>query len=130
MQAIRGEDTRPELALRSALHRLGLRFRVGVVVLPGTRRRADIVFAGAKVVCLVHGCFWHGCPRHRPLHKANAAYWRAKIALNVRRDRDTLARLVRAGWRVVTCWTHEDPVAAARRIERIVRGPVARASPI
>jgi DNA mismatch endonuclease (patch repair protein) len=113
-------DTPCELALRSAVHRLGLRFRVDWP-LPGTRRRADLAFVTARVAVFVDGCFWHGCPVHATWPKANAAWWRAKLAGNVARDRDTDARLRRAGWRVLRFWEHADMAAAARRVERAVR---------
>jgi len=120
MVANRGRDTRPERALRSSLHRLGLRFRLQGAVVPGTRRRVDIVFGPARVAVLVDGCFWHGCPDHGTSAKANAEFWDAKITANVRRDLDTNDRLRRAGWTVVRVWEHEDPSSAAVEIERLV----------
>jgi DNA mismatch endonuclease (patch repair protein) len=120
MVATPRRDTPCELALRSAVHRLGLRFRVDWP-LPGTRRRADLAFVTAHVAVFVDGCFWHGCPVHATWPKANAAWWRAKLAGNVARDRDTDARLRRAGWRVLRFWEHADMVEAARRVERAVR---------
>lgn len=120
MVATPRRDTPCELALRSAVHRLGLRFRVDWP-LPGTRRRADLAFVTARVAVFVDGCFWHGCPEHATWPKANAAWWRAKLAGNVARDRDTDAHLRRAGWRVLRFWEHADMVRAARRVERAVR---------
>jgi DNA mismatch endonuclease (patch repair protein) len=120
MVATPRRDTPCELALRSAVHRLGLRFRVDWP-LPGTRRRADLAFVTARVAVFVDGCFWHGCPVHATWPKANAPWWRAKLAGNVARDRDTDARLRRAGWRVLRFWEHADMVEAARRVERAVR---------
>lgn len=114
-------DTKPELALRRALHRRGLRFRVDRGVLTGVRRRADLVFTAARVVVFVDGCFWHGCPEHATWPKNNAAFWREKIETNRLRDRDTETRLVDAGWKVARMWEHEDPEKAADRIERLVR---------
>jgi DNA mismatch endonuclease (patch repair protein) len=64
---------------------------------------------------------WHGCPIHGTSPKNNASWWRAKIDANIARDRDTDTRLLEAGWTVVRIWEHEDPVAAANRIEREVR---------
>jgi DNA mismatch endonuclease (patch repair protein) len=120
MVATPRRDTPCELALRSAVHRLGLRFRVDWP-LPGTRRRADLAFVTARVAVFVDGCFWHGCPVHATWPKANAAWWRAKLAGNIGRDRDTDARLRGAGWRVLRFWEHADMVEAARRVERTVR---------
>lgn len=121
MRAARRRDTRPELELRSELHRFGLRFRVHRGIVPGVRRQADIVFGPARVAVFVDGCFWHSCPLHATRAKANAAFWRAKLAENCRRDRDTDARLRTAGWRVIRVWEHENARAAARRIARAVR---------
>lgn len=106
MRRQRQRDTAPEVALRSALHRLGLRFRVDYK-LGGLRRRADLAFPTERVAVFVDGCFWHGCPEHGTAPKANAAWWRDKIAANVARDRDTVARLEEAGWLVVRVWEHE-----------------------
>ncbi len=71
MKAQRTRDTAAELAVRSALHRLGLRFRVNRPVV-GLRRRADVVFPTEKVAVFIDGCFWHGCPLHATWPKANA----------------------------------------------------------
>lgn len=62
------------------------------------------------------GCFWHSCPRHHTVPKANREWWVAKLAANVERDRDTDRRLRAAGWKVIRIWEHEDPTDAARRI--------------
>ena len=120
MQATRRRDTPGELALRSALHALGLRYRVDRP-LPETRRRADVAFVGLKVAIFVDGCFWHACPRHATWPKKNAAWWRTKIMANVARDRDTDKRLRRRGWIVLRFWAHEDMGAAAQRVDTIVR---------
>lgn len=115
MKQQRRRDTRPEVAIRSALHRAGLRFRVDHK-LDGLRRRGDIVFPRRRLVVFVDGCFWHGCPEHRTWPKENADWWRAKLEANVARDRDTDARLARLGWTVVRVWEHEEPHQAAKRI--------------
>jgi DNA mismatch endonuclease (patch repair protein) len=120
MKGTRRRDTAPEIALRSELHRLGLRFRVDRSPLPGGRRRADIVFGPARVAVYVHGCFWHGCPEHATWPKANAEWWREKIEANRRRDADTDARLHDAGWLALRVWEHEDPAPAAERIATVV----------
>jgi len=120
MLATRRADTEPERALRSELHRNGLRFRLHRSVVPGVRRQVDIVFGPARVAVFVDGCFWHSCPMHATRAKANAGFWRSKLSENERRDRDTDRRLRRAGWRVVRVWEHEDVRVAARRIAGIV----------
>ena len=122
MRLTRRRDTPAELALRSWLHRLGLRFRVDSRPLPAVRRRADVLFGAARVAVFVDGCFWHGCPTHGTWPKANAAWWREKIEGNRRRDEDTDARLNEAGWVVVRLWAHDDASQAARRIAALLRG--------
>ena len=114
-------DTRPELALRRELHRRGRRFFVDRAPLKGLRRRPDLVFPRRRVAVYVDGCFWHSCPVHASSPKNNAEWWAAKLAGNVVRDRDSDARLVEAGWVVVRVWEHEDPAAAADRVERALR---------
>jgi DNA mismatch endonuclease (patch repair protein) len=122
MQNCRGRDTAPEKQLRSACHRLGLRFRVAARPLRGFRRSADLVFSAKRVVVFMDGCFWHCCAAHFVMPKTNADYWRPKIEGNVRRDRETDARLEAEGWRVVRVWEHENMLAAALRIAALVRG--------
>lgn len=121
MVAVRGRDTRPERELRSALHRQGLRFRLHRRVVADVRRQTDIVLGPARIAVFVDGCFWHGCPDHATQAKANAAFWRDKIAANKARDADTDERLRRAGWHVIRVWEHENPRKAARRIARVAR---------
>lgn len=120
MSRVGQRDTAPELALRRELHGLGLRYRVDRKVLPNVRRRADVVFGHSLVAVFVDGCFWHCCPKHATHPKTNAAWWRVKLRGNVLRDRDTDQRLRAAGWQVLRVWAHEDPIRAARRIERSV----------
>jgi DNA mismatch endonuclease (patch repair protein) len=122
MQANRGRDTTPELALRRAAHRLGLRYRVDAPPVPGLRRRADMLFPRAKVAVFLDGCFWHGCPEHFTVAKTNARYWAEKVETNRARDRDTDARLTAEAWLVIRVWEHERPEEAAERIAEAVRG--------
>jgi DNA mismatch endonuclease, patch repair protein len=129
MKRVRLRDTGPELALRRELHRLGLRYRLHQAVVPGVRRRPDIVFGPKRVAVFIDGCFWHGCPQHATVAKANRAFWNAKIRSNQLRDSDTNLRLEEAGWRVVRIWEHEDPEAAALRIKSFVRSHVSWARP-
>jgi len=116
MQGTGRRDTAPELALRRALWRSGLRYRVDAPPLGGVRRRADLVFTRARLAVFVDGCFWHACSRHASWPKINGAWWRAKIEANIVRDRDTDSTLRAAGWRVMRVWAHEDVARAARRI--------------
>ena len=124
MQANRPRDTRPERALRSAAHALGLRYRVGTRPLPKLRRTADLVFTRAKVAVFLDGCFWHGCPEHFRPAKLNESFWTTKIADNQKRDQDTDRQLAEAGWTVVRVWEHEDPVDAALRIASLVKSSI------
>lgn len=121
MQSNKSRDTKPELALRSAVHALGLRYRVSAKPLRELRRTADLVFPRAKVAVFLDGCFWHGCPEHYTVASANATFWAEKVEANRARDRDTDGRLAAAGWVSVRIWEHEDPVAAARQVEEVVR---------
>ncbi|MET0197261.1 MAG: very short patch repair endonuclease, partial [Rhodococcus fascians] len=109
----RRRDTKPEVALRRELHRLGLRYFVDRAPLKGMRRRADVVFPRRKVAVYVDGCFWHSCPVHATKPRNNAQWWADKLAANVARDRDTDARLEAEGWTVVRVWEHEPVTDAA-----------------
>lgn len=120
MQSNRGRDTKPELALRSAVHALGLRYRVSARPLRDVRRTADLVFPKERVAVFLDGCFWHGCPEHHTVAVTNAGFWADKVKANVARDRDTDSRLQEAGWLAVRVWEHEDLVSAARRVRDIV----------
>src|SRR3954452_14748829 len=79
MKANRPRNTSPELLLRSALHRRGLRFRVHQRPEPELRSTADILFRRARVAVYVDGCFWHRCPEHGNLPKSNRAWWQNKL---------------------------------------------------
>lgn len=107
MQANRGRDTKPELAVRRAAHAAGLRYRVDYRPIPTLNRRADLVFTRAKVAVFVDGCFWHGCPEHHTTSKTNARFWADKVRRNRERDNHTDKVLIEAGWAVVRVWEHE-----------------------
>lgn len=103
MAGIRGKDTKPELALRRALHARGFRFRLHSKAVHG---RPDIVLAKFRAVVFVHGCFWHrheGC-RYTTTPSTRREFWQGKFAANVARDEAVLAKLLRDGWRVATVW--------------------------
>lgn len=121
MQRQARRDTKPELALRREIWRRGLRYRVDVAPIAGLRRRADMVFSRARVAVYVDGCYWHRCPAHATVPKANRDWWVAKLEANVQRDRDTDARLGAAHWEVVRVWEHEAIADAADRVETAVR---------
>lgn len=116
MQSTRRRDTPAEIALRSILHGLGLRFRVDRPIEGVPRVRPDIVFVSAKVVVFVDGCFWHACPEHGTLPKTNTHWWSQKLRSNVERDRRQDAALAAAGWTVIRVWEHEDPHTAAQAV--------------
>jgi len=103
MSGIRGKDTRPELIVRSYLHRAGLRFRLHAK-LPG---KPDLVLPKYRTIVFVHGCFWHrhaGC-RYATVPTNNAAFWKEKFASNVQRDAKVKAQLEEMGWRVLVVWS-------------------------
>lgn len=128
MQANRGRDTKPELALRRLLHARGLRYRVQTRPTPELRNRLDIVFRTAKVAVDVRGCFWHACDQHSTKPKANAEIWARKLQQNIERDTALERRLSDMGWHLEIVWEHEDSVAAADRVEAVVasRRPATR----
>src|ERR1700691_3337345 len=114
MRAIRRTDTKPEIALRRALHRQGYRFRKDyrLDLAEGKRVRPDIAFTARRVAVFVDGCFWHACPEHGGKPANNTWYWEPKLRRNVERDRVADAALSAAGWDVVRVWEHE-PLDAA-----------------
>jgi DNA mismatch endonuclease (patch repair protein) len=120
MSAAARAHTAPERALRSALHRRGLRFRIQCPLPFDRRRKADISFPRETVAVFVDGCFWHSCPEHATHPKANADFWRVKLERNRERDADTDRRLADAGWSVIRIWEHEDPETAADRVATAV----------
>jgi DNA (cytosine-5)-methyltransferase 1 len=121
MSATRGRDNPAELALRSALHAKGYRFRVHYKAVKGLRRVADIAFPSLRTLIFLDGCFWHGCPVHGTWPKTNAKFWRAKIVANRRRDRNTDKELKAAGWQVIRIWEHEDSSVVLKRLVHALR---------
>jgi len=103
MAGIRGKDTKPEVDLRRALHRKGLRYRLHVSGLPG---RPDIVLPRHRAAIQVHGCFWH---RHQQCvfcttPASNADFWKPKFRETLKRDKQNLRSLRKLGWRVAIVW--------------------------
>ena len=103
MRRIGSRDTKPEIIIRSLLHRLGYRFRLHRKGLPG---RPDIVFPSLRKVIFVHGCFWH---QHRScidgrLPKSSTSYWVPKLLGNKQRDRSNRRALTRLGWSILVVW--------------------------
>jgi DNA mismatch endonuclease, patch repair protein len=115
MSRIRGRDTRPELIVRSFLHRQGLRFRVHRTDLPG---RPDIALAGSRLAIFVHGCFWHRHPQCRFAYspRSNVTFWNQKFERNQLRDAAVMNALREKGWHPVVVWECEvQNVALLRR---------------
>lgn len=105
MGMVRAKNTKPELLVRSIVHRLGYRYRLHAKDLPG---RPDLVFRSRKKVIFVHGCFWHRhddpqCTRTR-FPTSNQSYWLSKFKQNIQRDMMTRRRLEEGGWTSLTVW--------------------------
>lgn len=103
MAGIRGRNTKPEIAVRRALHAMGFRFRLHDRRLPG---RPDLVLARYRVAIFVHGCFWHrhtGC-RFATTPATRPDFWQQKFDANVARDAQQRDALIASGWRVATVW--------------------------
>jgi len=122
MRAIKSRDTGPERAVRALLRAIAPGYRLHRADLPG---KPDVVYVGRRLAIFVHGCFWHGhdCPRGARAPKANAAYWRAKIARNRARDIKTLAAYPLMGWRAVVVYECElkDKAALSARLAAALR---------
>lgn len=106
MSRIKSKNTKPELLVRSWLHRHGFRFRLHVKDLPGT---PDIVLPRYRTVIEVRGCYWHRHPGCRFAYtpKSNVEFWNAKFAENIKRDISTDETLKESGWRVIVIWECE-----------------------
>jgi len=103
MSRIKGRDTKPEVKLRKALWRIGLRYRVcGKIT-----GKPDLIFSKKKVAVFIDGCFWHGCPQHCKMPESNSEFWEKKIKGNVHRDRNAEASLSASGWTVLRFWEHQ-----------------------
>ena len=102
MRAVKSKNTKPEIVVRTVLHRLGFRFRLHRTDLPG---KPDLVLPKYRAVIFIHGCFWHG---HDCIlfswPKTRRDFWQSKIDSNVRRDRKHIRTLIQGGWRVATIW--------------------------
>jgi len=121
MARVRSKDTKPEMAVRRLVHRLGYRYRLHRRDLPGS---PDLVFPGRRKVILVHGCFWHRhpdptCKRAR-MPKTRVEFWVPKLEANAERDARTLQALEALGWEALTLWECE--IESNRDLEqRIIR---------
>ena len=106
MAAIKGKNTKPELAVRRMLHKLGYRYVLHGAKLPG---RPDLVFPSRKKVVFVHGCFWHmhACRYGQVVPATRTEFWQAKRRSNVGRDRATIRHLRAQGWKAAVAWECE-----------------------
>jgi DNA mismatch endonuclease (patch repair protein) len=125
MQSNRPRDTKPEVALRSALHRRGLRFFKHTRPIAGLRCEPDVVFPRIKLAVFIDGCFWHGCTEHKTIPRTNRQWWEDKIQRTRDRDRANDARLTTEGWRVLRFWEHETldgvVISIAREVSHLRR---------
>jgi DNA mismatch endonuclease, patch repair protein len=106
MSRVKQKNTKPEVKVRSILHRLGYRFRINRKDLPGS---PDIVLPKYETVIFVHGCFWH---RHKKCSRAttpstNKKYWNKKFEDNIARDKKKIRELKKLGWKVLIIWECE-----------------------
>ena len=123
MSRIKGKDTKPELVVRSILHKMGYRFRLHRKDLPGT---PDIVLPKYKTVIFLHGCFWHrhkGC-KYAYTPKSRVKFWKNKFAETVKRDKQHLKQLKENGWEVFIVWECEtkDMDKLKKIINKITQG--------
>lgn len=122
MSAIRGKDTKPELALRKALRDVGIQgYRLHWKRAPG---RPDIAYPRSKVAIFVHGCFWHRCPIcDPPLPKSHTDFWIKKFERNKERDIEKVHALEAKGWKVFVFWECEirkDAIGCAEKVKAFI----------
>ena len=115
-------NTKPEIAIRSLLHRQGYRFRKNLRLdVPGLRVRIDIVFPRHRLAVFIDGCFWHNCPLHGGSPQSNVEYWQQKLERNACRDELVNERLREAGWHVLRIWEHVTPAEAAAQVRTVLQ---------
>ncbi len=129
MRANRGRDTTPELAVRRLVHGAGLRFRVNARPETDLRRTVDLLFRRSRVVVLIDGCFWHGCPQHHQAPRTNAQFWSDKIRRNRERDAETDRILAERGWSVMRFWEHEVRTDVDRVAAEVIAAVRSRSRP-
>jgi len=113
MSRIRSKDTKPELRLRKAVFKRGMRYRLHSKKLPG---KPDMVMHRKKLAVFCHGCFWHGHEGCYREPKSNTDYWRKKLARNKARDKRVVAELEKMGWRVIQVWECD----IKKRLDKVV----------
>ena len=121
MSRVKSKDTKPEILVRSVIHRMGFRFRKNRVDLPG---KPDIVLSKARKIIFVNGCFWHGhknCKRaSRP--SSNKSIWSTKLDMNIQRDKKNIVLLKKQGWHILIIWQCQirDEIRLMYRIKRFL----------
>ena len=121
MSRVRNKDTKPELAVRRLVHRMGFRYRLHLRTLPG---KPDLVFPRRKRAIFVHGCFWHrhaGCSLAR-MPKSRLEFWKLKLEANRKRDSRNRRLLRKEGWRLLVVWECQlaDEATVKNRIMRFL----------
>jgi DNA mismatch endonuclease (patch repair protein) len=123
MSSIKSYDTQPELMIRSLIHRMGYRFRLRNVWLPGS---PDIVLPRHKKVIFIHGCFWHGHQKCKKSKRPNTNkdFWKHKLDNNVDRDKRQQRELNKLGWHYLVVWQCQisKPETVRKRIKRFIDG--------
>ena len=114
MSRIKGRDTKPELVIKPLMRKLGFLYQ------PKMYGRPDFANKRMKIAVFVDGCFWHGCPGHYKAPKQNAAYWKAKVANNRRRDKTVNSKLKGRGWKVVRIWEHDIKRNSTKNLDKIL----------
>jgi len=118
MSRVRSKNTKPELIIRSLLHRQGYRFRIHRKDLPGC---PDIVFPKYKFAIFVHGCFWHqhkGCKKAQ-IPNTNKLFWEKKLSRNIERDKESINELKELGWNVFIIWECEIKQSVEEILDRV-----------
>lgn len=118
MKAIKGKDTKPEIAIRKMVHAMGYRYSLHKKELPGT---PDMYFRKYNAVIFVHGCFWHlheGC-KHGHIPKSNKAYWEKKLLRNYERDTMNIEKLKSMGIKVLVIWECEIDLKDESKMETL-----------
>lgn len=120
MRKIRGKDTKPELLLRSALFKMGYRFRIHRKDLPG---KPDIVFPKQRLAIFVHGCFWHyhqDCREGR-IPSTNSKFWKEKLQKNISKDERNIEALQSLGWQVLVVWECDIEKKLSNTLESVIQ---------
>jgi len=116
MLSVRRSGTHSEIQLAREFRRLHVTFKTNVQIIPGKRIRPDFIFPKQRVAIFLDGCFWHACPDHGSLPKANRVWWKNKLTRNQERDVASIRVLRARGWVARRFWTHETPQDVATKV--------------